>query len=124
LALGSDELDVDQAHRVQVLRAPEARVAEQQAAGVGGGELERAVALLAGLGSDDPRRQPLSRRLYCVWSGRCANQPGSHSTDHAQELAIRADPGRRLRDRERDQLVVGDQALGARSRDQDRRGDT
>jgi hypothetical protein len=53
VALGRDDLNVDEAHRVGVLAAPEALVGNQHAAGVGGGEVQGAVALLAGLGADE-----------------------------------------------------------------------
>ena len=45
--------------------------------------------------------------------GVSVNQSGKgFLADHPQELAIGADPGRRLRHRERDELLVAD--LGAR----------
>src|SRR5205085_9625371 len=53
VALGCDDLNVDQAHRVGVLAAPEALVGEQHAAGLSGGQLQGAVAFLAGLGADE-----------------------------------------------------------------------
>jgi hypothetical protein len=55
--------------------------------------------------------------------GQVWKPAGQQPVDDAQELAIRAAPGRRLGDRERDQLVVGDQALGAGPRDKDRCGE-
>jgi hypothetical protein len=51
VALGCDELYIDELHAVAVLLAPEALVGEQSAACVRGGKLQGALALLAGLGT-------------------------------------------------------------------------
>jgi hypothetical protein len=50
VALGRDELDLDELERAIELASPESLVAEQHAARMAAGELEHRFALLAGLG--------------------------------------------------------------------------
>jgi len=53
-------------------------------------------------------------------SGRCGKNPGQQPPDRSQKLTVRHQAGDRLRDRERDQFVIGHIANRARSRDRQR----
>jgi hypothetical protein len=68
------------------------------------------------LNAAEVRRQPARPAVVLGLVGRVRKEPGQQLADHPEELAVRAEPGRRRGDRQRDQLPVGDPSSGPAAR--------